>query len=156
MYVDDTFLLFKDKSHVTPFLNYLNDQHINIKFTVDEEKDNKLPFLDVSIERVNNKFQTSVFRKNTFSGLGTSFFSYTPFLFKINAIKTLIFRGYQLSSNFTTLHQEFDFIRKFFVDNGFPSSLIYKCIINFISDKLSASLPPQIIFQRGTRICLHD
>ena len=31
-YVDDTFLLFEDKSHATPFLKYLNFQHINIKF----------------------------------------------------------------------------------------------------------------------------
>ena len=29
-YIDDTFILFKDKSHAPLFLNYLNNQHRNI------------------------------------------------------------------------------------------------------------------------------
>ena len=50
-YVDDTFLLFRSQENVTLFLNYLNNQHDNIKFTCDLEKDNKLNFLDISIEK---------------------------------------------------------------------------------------------------------
>nr|XP_027207445.1 uncharacterized protein LOC113800843 [Penaeus vannamei] len=32
-YMDDTFLLFDDPSHINPFLSCLNSQHPNIKFT---------------------------------------------------------------------------------------------------------------------------
>ena len=131
-FVDDTFLLFKDPTHVLLFQNYLNNKHSNIRFTVVEENSKQMPFLDVLVTRESNKFTTSVFRKNTFSGLGTSFFSFTPYIYKINAIKTLIFRAYRLSSNFTVLHREFNFIREYFVANGFPSSLVYRHIKKFI------------------------
>ena len=42
-YVDDTFILFRDPSHVAKFLDYLNSQHSCIKFTVDIENINQLP-----------------------------------------------------------------------------------------------------------------
>ena len=106
---------------------------------MDQEKDRKLPFLDVLITRENNKFKTSVYRKETFTELGLSYFSFTPFLYKINAIKCLIFRAYNLSSNFTDLHREFDFIREYFIGNGFPSNPIFKYIRKFISTKINAS-----------------
>ena len=138
-YMDDTFLLFRDPSHVSLFQNYLNGKHENITFTVEREENNKLPFLDILVTRENNIFNTSVFRKNSFSGLGTSYFSFTPHVYKINAIKTLIFRAYQLCSNYTYLHKEFNIIREYFVDNGFPAFLIYKYIRRFISSKIHAT-----------------
>ena len=39
-YMDDTFLLFTDPSHILPFLDYLNSQHPNIKFTCEIEQNN--------------------------------------------------------------------------------------------------------------------
>ena len=72
--VDDTFVLFSDKSHAPLFLNYLNRQHNNINFTMETENDRSLSFLDVSVCRNADGFSTSVFRKPTFSGLGISFF----------------------------------------------------------------------------------
>jgi hypothetical protein len=48
--------------------NYI--QTVNIKFTFEIENDDKtLPFLDISIKRVNGNFETSVYRKPTFTGL---------------------------------------------------------------------------------------
>jgi hypothetical protein len=32
-YVDDFFLIFTSRDHVTPFLSYLNSKHPNIQFT---------------------------------------------------------------------------------------------------------------------------
>ena len=57
---------------------------------------------------MNNKFETSVYRKITFSGLGMSFFSFIPFVFKLNSIKTLIYRGYTVSSSYFRRHSEFN------------------------------------------------
>lgn len=39
-YVDDTFLLFRKKKNASSFLNYLNQKHPNIKFTMEEELNN--------------------------------------------------------------------------------------------------------------------
>ena len=60
-----------------------------------------------------------------------SFFSFTPFLYKLNALKPLIFRGYKISSNILNMHSDFDFLHSFFIQNGFPSYLIFKQVGNF-------------------------
>ena len=39
-YVDDTFVIFKQQSHVTQFLDYLNTRHRNINFTYEMEDEN--------------------------------------------------------------------------------------------------------------------
>ena len=70
-YIDDTFLLFSHSDHVVKFLDYLNTKHNNINFTMEPEQQGSLPFLDVRVSRDDNKFVTSVFRKPTFSGLGS-------------------------------------------------------------------------------------
>ena len=113
-YIDDTFLVFKHSSHVSLVLNYLNNKHPNIKFTCETEISNKLPFLDCNIHRVNNTFETSVYRKNTFSGLGISNFSFCSNSFKLNSINTLLFRAYGICSNYFHLHNEFNFLIIFF------------------------------------------
>ena len=56
-YVDDIFCMFEHKDHAYQFLNYLNEQHACIKFTIEEEENGKLPFLDVLV----NKLETDNF-----------------------------------------------------------------------------------------------
>ena len=72
-YVDDTLVLFSDKSRDAQFLQYLNNQHNNINFTMECEMDDQLPFLDSCITRVNNCLISDIYRKLTFSDLGLSF-----------------------------------------------------------------------------------
>ena len=135
-YVDDTFVLFKHKNHVPLFLNYINSQHRNINFTYETENNNIISFLDVKVERSNDGFVTSVYRKPTFSGQGTSYFSFCSFLFKVNAIKTLIHRAFRISSNYFKMNDEFDFLPKYFRNNGYPSGLIHSHIKNFLNKAL--------------------
>ena len=46
-YVDDTFLIFKDDTHIPLFLKYLNSKHKNIIFTHEIENNGSIPFLVV-------------------------------------------------------------------------------------------------------------
>ena len=48
-YVDDTFVCFSSHNKAL-FFYWLNDLHPSITFTMEEEKDHKLPFLDVLVE----------------------------------------------------------------------------------------------------------
>ena len=50
-YVDDTFVVLKSKVCVEKVLEFLNKQHPNIKFTVECENKNSLPFLDSKVKR---------------------------------------------------------------------------------------------------------
>ena len=58
-YVNDIFVLFSSPDHVDKFKEYLQSKHPNIKFSLEKEKNGRLPFLDVNIFRENGKFATS-------------------------------------------------------------------------------------------------
>ena len=136
-YIDDTFALFRDASHPSLFLQYLNSKHSNIKFTMEMESDKKLAFLDCLVTKFGDTFNTSVFRKDTFTGLGTSYFSFCTFGFKMNGIRTLLHRAYRVSSNFVTLHAELEFLKNYFYKNGFPISFVESCIRKFLCSRRS-------------------
>ena len=53
----------------------MNKRHKNIKFSFETGKGNPFSFLDVRICREKDKSTTSVFRKDTFSGVCTNFSS---------------------------------------------------------------------------------
>ena len=49
-YVDDTFTIL-GKDYVDGFLQHLNSQQPTIRFTMEIEKDNTIPFLETSVSR---------------------------------------------------------------------------------------------------------
>ena len=122
-FADDTFLLFRDKSHIAPFVDYLNKQHPAMRFTSETEQNNTLSFLGINVNRENNNFTTSVFRKNTFTGLATNFSSFIPHIFKINLIRTLVYRAYSIYSDAIYLKTECEFLKTFMSSNGIPEIL---------------------------------
>ena len=103
-YVDDSFVIFKSREQVEPFLRYLNSRHKNIKFTFEVEQNGVLPFLDIRVRRAQS-FHTSVYRKPTFTGLYTNFSSFIPYKYKVNLVKSLLFRSYKICSNMTVQHK---------------------------------------------------
>ena len=52
----------------------------------------------------------------------TKFSSFIPFCFKRNLIKTLTTRAFNICSNYSNLHDELDFIRKYLRNNGFSNN----------------------------------
>ena len=93
-YMDDTFVIFQSEAQAERFLVYINTINENIQITMEKEVNNRLPFLDMTVERLNNKFSTNIYRKLAFTCLGLSFFSFLPYAFKVTAIKSLIYRAY--------------------------------------------------------------
>ena len=74
-----------------------------IKFTMETEERGQLPFLDAllskqSISDRQGSFITSVYRKKTYTGLLTNYFSFTPFKYKLGLIKTFIDRAYKINN----------------------------------------------------------
>ena len=86
-YVDYTFVLFEKPEQVLQFVNYMNKRHKNIKFSLETKKDNSFSFLDAKICRKKDKL-TSVFRKDTFSGVHTNFSSFVAFEHKFGLVYT--------------------------------------------------------------------
>ena len=68
-YVDDVFSIWPHGDcELEKFLKHLNTQRRSIKFTIEKENKGKLPFLDILIDRNNDKITTSVYRKPTHTG----------------------------------------------------------------------------------------
>ena len=134
-YVDDIFLMFDDKDHVKKFLRYMNSRHKNIQFTCEEEDENKISFLDVTITRTADKLITSLYRKKTFSGVYLNHNSFLPSDYKKGLIHTLLFRAYNICSDYVLLHNEIEYLKSGWQKNSFPLFFIDSCVKKFF-DKL--------------------
>ena len=72
-YVDDTFVLFTSPGDLEAFQNFLNGRDANMSFTIEIEKQNRMPFFDVQIIHEDKTFTTSVYHKPTSSDVYTYF-----------------------------------------------------------------------------------
>ena len=126
-YVDDTFAIFKQMGDVDDFLVTLNRLHPALKFTFEKQHDGKLTFLDILVERTELGFETSVYRKPTFSGQYIRWESFSPRKRKANLIATLVPRALMICAK-NKLKQEIDFIKKILLDNGYPEDIVLKHI----------------------------
>ena len=77
-YLDDIFVLFNSPEHLKRFHSYFRSCHLNISVTRENEKDNRVSFLDVNIIREKDKFATSFYRKPTCSRIYTPSDSFLP------------------------------------------------------------------------------
>ena len=100
----------------------------NIRFTCEIEENSQLSFLDANILKENGKLTSTTYRKPTFTGLGTNFLSFSPYLYKVNSIMTLINRAYNICSNFELFDLEIKYLQNFFSCNSFPSDVFFKCL----------------------------
>ncbi|CAF4265010.1 unnamed protein product, partial [Rotaria sordida] len=111
------------------------DFHPSIKFTRKIEDNDKLEFLDVQVIRSSEKqcFETTIYRKPTFTGLLTNWNSYVPIEYKKASIVSMVNRALIICSTYTQLVVEFNEIRRIGLKNDYPLSFID----NIIGIKLS-------------------
>ena len=150
-YVDDLFLLFDNSDQINKFEKYMNSRHKNIKFTKEVEKDNSLPFLDFRIDRKLNNFETSIYRKPTFSGVYLNFKSYVPKTYKRGLINCLLFRVYHLCSNWSIIHDEINEIKKILINNNYPLSFVNFYIKRFLDKCIVKKNPEKVIAESSEK-----
>ena len=138
-YADDTFAIVKQVGNFDDFLVTLNRLHPALRFTFEKEHDGKLPFLDILVGRTELGFETSVFRKPTFSGQYIRWESFSSGKRKTNLIATLVHRALMICTK-NKLKQEIDFIKKILLDNGYPEDIVLKLIFKKIA-KFSTAKP---------------
>ena len=96
------------------------------------EVENSLPFLDVLVKRNDNDdIETSVYRKKTNTDIYMNWHSHAPTTWKIATLKSLIKRGFLISSKTETLNKELEHIKATFCDkNDYPKRLVDEIIKN--------------------------
>ena len=109
----DSFCLFNNEQDALLFFDFLNSQHPNVKFTMEKESNKMLAFLDAYISNKDPcNLLTSVYCKNTFTGLLTNFYSFTSYSCKIGLIRTLVDRAHKINN---TLAKFNDDVEKLFI-----------------------------------------
>ena len=123
-FVDDTLSKMPNTIAATEFLARLNNLHPNLSFTMELPVDNKISFVGMEIRRDGSKVETQVYRKSTNTGLLLHFNSYTDKRYKEGLLKTMIHRGYALSSTTEAFDQECSRLRSTFTRLDYPIGLI--------------------------------
>lgn len=125
-YVDDTFVLVQPGTNVADILSILNGFHPSIKFTYETETKSSLPFLDVQVTRSPGRhtFETTIYRKPTFTGLMINWNSFVPLQYKKASIDSMVRRALSICSTYDLMDVEFQQIRRYGLANGYPRSFI--------------------------------
>ena len=105
-YADHTFTAL-GKDYVDGFLQHLNSQQPTIRFTMEIEKDNTIPFLDKLVSRDSNVLlTTTVYRRPTHTDQYLAYDSHHPQSVKRGIVKCLYDRAKHLTSNPSAISEE--------------------------------------------------
>ena len=149
-YVDDVFATVK-KDKTKDILRTINNTTKNIKFTKEEEHENKLAFLDVLITKTDNgTLNTEVYRKKTHTDQILNYNSNHPTQHKISCIKTLFNRIDTHCNTEQSKHDERKYLYSIFYKNDYPRSFIN----NVLSRKKQTHTNTNQSDQTKTRITL--
>jgi hypothetical protein len=69
-------------------------------------------------------FNTTVYRKDTFSGLLNKWNSYVSKSYKVSAISNMVYRAINICSTYVLMDKEFEFIREIALKNGYSRDFI--------------------------------
>ena len=141
-YVDDILAAFDNEQDSLNFLNFLNNRHPNIKFTIEKQINHSIAFLDLFISGINNQNLTlQICHKSTCTGLLLNFNSFTSFSCKISLIKCLIDRSFKIYNNRNCFHNDVENIKSNLTKNAYPPFLIKSLkvtwIISFLVTKIN-------------------
>lgn len=129
-YVDDL-LMICPRNLVTEIQNLFNSFHTKIQFTIEEEKDNKIPYLDILIIKNEDKsISTNYYAKPLSSGRILNYLSNHPNYIKVNTAYNFISRVFTLSSpQFRNKNKTY--IYKTLLNNSYPKHVIRKLFNKF-------------------------
>ena len=121
-------------NHPNEFLQYLNQQHACIKFTMEGQDNGKLPFLDVLISKLGEgNFHLTTYRKPTNTGLLTNFTSFCAYTYKVGLIKTLVDRVHKINRDIPSRDIDLSFVSKVLQRNQFSLTLIRRVMSAYVT-----------------------
>jgi hypothetical protein len=130
IYVDDTnFLWTHGRNNLDEFFDHLNNQHENIKFTMEIEKDNSILFLDVCItKKGNGSFGHEVYRKPTHTDRYLNVDSHHFPSQNLGVVNTLMTRDLRMSDE-EHVELELNHLEDAFYSNGYSVNQVEKAMI---------------------------
>jgi aromatic ring-cleaving dioxygenase len=128
-YVDDIFAVWPHgKEKLDIFLQHLNNQHVNISFTMELEANGCLPFLDVLLQKSpSGSLIHSVYRKPTHTNQYINAFSHNPMFQKMSTMRNLFNRSIDICHP-DKLSDEIQTLKNIFSQNGYSNYQIERAM----------------------------
>jgi hypothetical protein len=124
-----------DKKCADQFFEHISKIGLSLKtirFTIEKESlSGKLPFLDLMIDRSENRIQTSVYRKPTHSNRYLNFKSHHSLENKKSVMRTLINRAFTHCTDDIKLKKELNYLRDILIENNYPLKLVEGMIADY-------------------------
>jgi hypothetical protein len=117
-YVDDIIAIVP-RGQGEKILEEMNKMHKSIEFTIEKEKEGKIPFLDLMISREKGIFEFEVYRKPTDKPICIRADSYSPPEHKQATFESLFHRAYNLPLTKEGFKKEINYIYNLGKKNGF-------------------------------------
>ena len=95
-----------------------------LRFTTELSSDNKISFLDVSIDASIDKYTTTVYRKPTDAGRCLNGISICPESYKVSVVRAYVHRALKHCSTWELFNRELNHIKQLLTNNGYPISFI--------------------------------
>ena len=125
----DNILSVVNRKKGQQLLEYLNAQHGQIKFVMEEKRDRSLPFTDIGFSREEyRQVVGQVYRKPTHTNRYVQFTSHHPTSVKSGFIDCLVQGATIVSSNDELFKKQLDKIREAMEQNNYPKHFVEKTI----------------------------
>ena len=121
-----TFTLLLNVRTWKTFFHHINNLHQNIKFTMEEESNRELAFLDTLLKRNNGEISVLVYRKPTHTDQYLHYSSHHQTSCNESVVSSLFNRAYSIVTNKDDLHKENARIKQVLKENGYQESIISK------------------------------
>jgi hypothetical protein len=126
-YVDDIPILYKDNvTNIKDFLNSSYSVNPELKFSMEQETDNKLNFLDITIVKVTNSLTYEIYRKPTTSDTIIPKDSWHPIEQKLAAIRYFANRIRTYDIDDIQKQKEIDTVKDIIRKNKHNESILQK------------------------------
>ena len=126
-FVDGVYSIVK-RTHLENFFHHINNLHQNIKFTMEEESNGELAFLDTLLKRNNGEISVLLYRKPTHTDQYLHYSSHHQTSCKESVVSSLLNRAYSIITNKDDLHKENARIKQVLKENGYQEALLVKSL----------------------------
>ncbi|XP_043263261.1 uncharacterized protein LOC122403673 [Colletes gigas] len=139
-YVDDTFVIWRHgREALNSFHNFINSIHPSIKFTVEIEKNQQIPFLDVLVNRKHDgTLGHKAYRKPTHTDRYLQASSHHHPSQKVSVISSLITRAVSISEP-SSLQQELTNVKTALIKNGYTTPQINRTMRKIINTPVNTN-----------------
>ena len=122
--VDDTFCILR-KGSSEELLHHLNGVRLTIKFTLEQEEDGKIPFLDTLLRKEDGSLEVSVCRKPMHTDQYLRFKSHHPTDAKGGVVICFHNTARGVTSSQDNLQKEVDHLARALKQNAYPANFIH-------------------------------